>query len=227
MIDKDKLESALRSSLEDMRLSRDERHELKELVGEEPLDQDARAFIRNRVFAVAREAAEHTEARAILDWAQDVIKSVGARQSGRTQLEVFMSPGEDCLDTVQRLLRCAQRSVDICVFTITDDRIVAAILESAGRGVAIRVISDNDKSLDLGSDVERLRGKGIPMRLDRSEHHMHHKFAIFDQNKVLTGSYNWTRSAASNNRENLLVSDDPRAVSSFGDEFEMLWNRFA
>jgi phosphatidylserine/phosphatidylglycerophosphate/cardiolipin synthase-like enzyme len=56
---------------------------------------------------------------------------------------------------------------------------------------------------------------------------MHHKFAVFDKAKALTGSYNWTRSAATSNRENILVTDDPRAVEGFGREFERLWKAFA
>ena len=37
---------------------------------------------------------------------------------------------------------------------------------------------------------------GVAVRIDRSEHHMHHKFALFDDAILATGSYNWTRSAA-------------------------------
>jgi phosphatidylserine/phosphatidylglycerophosphate/cardiolipin synthase-like enzyme len=55
---------------------------------------------------------------------------------------------------------------------------------------------------------------------------MHHKFAIFDQRLLVTGSYNWTRSAAERNRENLAVTDDRRLVAAFREEFERLWRDF-
>lgn len=226
MIRKDKLEAALRESLEDRRLSREERHDLKALLGNDVLDDEGRAFVRNRVFAVAREVADATPSPALLDWAQDVIKALEAKHKRTSQLEVFFSPGEECLQTIQRLLRWCKTSADICVFTITDNRVSEAIGECASRGVRVRVISDNDKSGDTGSDVNRLDRQGIDVRLDRSEHHMHHKFAIFDNAKALTGSYNWTRSAAAHNRENVLVSDDPRAVDGFAREFERLWQAF-
>jgi phosphatidylserine/phosphatidylglycerophosphate/cardiolipin synthase-like enzyme len=56
---------------------------------------------------------------------------------------------------------------------------------------------------------------------------MHHKFAVFDARTLLTGSYNWTRSAAEDNRENVLVVDDPRLVRPFVETFEELWAAFA
>jgi len=43
---------------------------------------------------------------------------------------------------------------------------------------------------------------------------------------VLTGSYNWTRSAATKNRENILISNALSAVQSYSDEFERLWREF-
>lgn len=52
---------------------------------------------------------------------------------------------------------------------------------------------------------------------------MHHKFAVFDRVRLLTGSYNWTRSAATENHENVLVSDDPRLVLPFCRAFDDLW----
>ncbi len=227
MINREELEAALRESLEDRRLSRNERHDLKTLLGDTPLGDEERAFLRNRVFAVAKEVASETPALALLDWSQDVIKALESKHARTSQMEVCFSPGDDCLDSIARLLRWCQHSADICVFTITDNRVAEAITTCAARGVKVRVISDNDKSGDTGSDVVRLEREGIAVRLDRSEHHMHHKFAVFDNAKALTGSYNWTRSAATSNRENVLVSDDPRAVGSFAREFERLWEAFA
>ena len=117
----------------------------------------------------------------------------------------------------------ARRSIDICVFTITDNRLSDAIVESIGRRVRVRIISDNDKSEDRGSDIERFERVGIEVVVDQTRHHMHHKFAIFDQRITLTGSYNWTRSAAENNEENILVTHDARITRRFQEEFNQLW----
>ncbi len=227
MISKAELESVLRETLEDRKLSREERHDLKALIGSAPLGDDERAFLRNRVFAIAKEAGSTVPTDALLDWAQDTMKALESAHARTSQMEVCFSPGDECLSAIIRLLRWSKTTADICVFTITDNRVAEAIEACAARGVRVRIITDNDKSGDTGSDVQRLKKAGLSVRMDRSEHHMHHKFAVFDSSKVLTGSYNWTRSAATSNRENVLITEDLRAVGSFSEEFERLWKTFA
>ena len=111
------------------------------------------------------------------------------------------------------------------MFTITDDRITEAILKAHERSVDLRIITDDDKSRDRGSDIDRLRRRGIPLRMDRSPYHMHHKFAVFDERRILTGSYNWTRGADQNNEENFIVTEEPRLVKAFSAAFAGLWER--
>ena len=55
---------------------------------------------------------------------------------------------------------------------------------------------------------------------------MHHKFALFDGERLIHGSYNWTRGAADVNYENLVDTGDPDLIAAFAAEFERLWNRF-
>ena len=43
--------------------------------------------------------------------------------------------------------------------------------------VRIRVVTDNDKSGDLGSDIERLEAAGIPTKIDRTPYHMRYMIA--------------------------------------------------
>ena len=119
----------------------------------------------------------------------------------------------------------AREALDICIFTLTDNRIVRRLEEAHARKVRIRIISDDDKSEDLGSDLDHLRRFGINCRFDRTDAHMHHKFALADNDLLLTGSYNWTRSAATENDENIIVTNNRKLVNSFQSKFDELWNR--
>jgi phosphatidylserine/phosphatidylglycerophosphate/cardiolipin synthase-like enzyme len=52
---------------------------------------------------------------------------------------------------------------------------------------------------------------------------MHHKFMVTDDAHLITGSYNWTLSAAKYNHENILLTTESGVVKSFLKQFELLW----
>jgi phosphatidylserine/phosphatidylglycerophosphate/cardiolipin synthase-like enzyme len=222
------LDDMLRATLDDRRLSRTERRALKEVFADYDLSDEDRAFVRNRVFAMARDVIRHAQSEQVLAWAEEVIKVLQSKPTrDPTIAEVHFSPGDECRLRIGRLLNGCSRTADICVFTITDDRLASYVLEAHNRGVSVRIVTDDEKAGDRGSDVYRLAAAGVKVRVDESEHHMHHKFAVFDSETVLTGSYNWTRSAAEHNRENVIVTDDPKIVAPYQRNFEQLWEEFA
>jgi len=140
---------------------------------------------------------------------------------------VCFSPGNQCRDLIIEQIKEATDHIDICVFTISDDRITEAILEAQElNDISVRIITDNEKSYDKGSDIKYMESKGVEIRFDDVRHHMHHKFAIFDSKKVLTGSYNWTRSAAAYNQENILLTSKTKVVDAYLKEFNRLWETF-
>lgn len=224
----DEMDSMLEETLEDRRLSRAEKRALGEVVRAVAVDPHQRALLQHRAFAVARQAINWYADRQVLDWLEDVVKVLRPFEPvpGATTAKVYFSHRDDCAGTICGHLSRAQRSADICVFTITDDRITKAILDAHTRRVAVRVVTDDEKAGDLGSDIALLRQVGIDVRIDDSPHHMHHKFAVFDGRLLLTGSYNWTRGASRDNEENFLVTDDGRLVEAYLQEFEKLWTRY-
>lgn len=220
----------LLQTLEDRRMTRGERKGLDRVLEHLNPDVHELALYRSVAFDLARESHPDLQPGAMLDWLEEVIRILEATRNegdNPAAAEYSFSPQHDCPSRIGRLLGEARSTVDICVFTITDNRVTTAIIEAHQRQVAVRIISDNDKSGDLGSDIDRLLEIGIPVRIDRTDDHMHHKFAIFDHQLLLNGSYNWTRSAAERNRENFLVTGEPRFVEGYARLFEELWKEFS
>ncbi len=219
------LEAALVQTLEDRRISGAEKRALAELLREGNLNEQQRALMRHQAFELARGELADPKARDVLDWLEEVNKLLQApAEVSRTgRVEAYFSPGNECAYRIIDLLTAAERTADICVFTIADDRLSSAILGAHRRRVKVRILSDNDKAYDAGSDIEQFRRAGVPVRVDRGPDHMHHKFAVFDNRILLTGSFNWTRSASEVNQENIIVSTDERLVGPFVKEFEALW----
>ncbi|MDB5260849.1 MAG: hypothetical protein JWQ14_130 [Adhaeribacter sp.] len=144
-------------------------------------------------------------------------------KSNKSINHAYFSPGDTCLNAIIAAIKSARQSVHICVFTISDDRITRTILQAHRSGIKVRVLTDNEKLYDKGSDIRELAQAGVAVRVDNTTNHMHHKFAVVDNQTILTGSYNWTRSAALYNHENLLVTSEKNIVSDFSREFDRLW----
>lgn len=228
LMDFQQLDRRLRETALDCTLDNDEKLELRALGAEAGAEQ--LRYLRNRAFAITRELVTAEPARTLdaLRWLEQVVRTLDLSAAVAVATHsAFFAPGDSCLRKLVELCRQARRSIDICVFTIADDRLSEEILQAHRRGVAVRIISDDDKRLDDGSDIERLAANGIETRLDDSRFHMHHKFALFDRSRLANGSFNWTRSASTSNNENLVVSDDAYLVRCFGGQFDQLWERFA
>ena len=216
------IEQVLADSLEDFSISRSERKELKILLNGIQGNASEQAKVRQLAFRLASKVIGEIGELAAMDWLQSVTKLLYSKEAS-VKSSAYFSPGEDCLHRIQRFIREAQNTLDICVFTITDNRIVDKIIDAHQRGVKVRVISDDDKSEDLGSDFDYLESKGIDCVHDKTSAHMHHKFAIADGKSLLNGSYNWTRSAATSNNENITVTNHKPLVLQFQQEFLRLW----
>lgn len=228
MIDFAELDRLLRDSAADAVLDNDEKIELRELG--EGLSRDRVRYLRNRAFDLVRERWSQPEAAPLdlLRWLEQVVKTLDAGvDPPPVEAQAYFAPGEDCLRKLRELCLGAKRAIDVCVYTISDDRLCDALVDAHRRGVKIRILSDDHKIHDDGSDVIRLRDRGIDVRLDDTAFHMHHKFALFDGARLASGSFNWTRGASTGNEENLVVTDDARLVRGFGGHFERLWGKFA
>ena len=226
--DMENLLGQLEASLADLRLDDDEKHSLAQTLRQAQPPEDGFRQLRNHAFTLARNRlAAQQDPMSVLRWLEAVVRALDVARSPAqaTRSNACFSPGEACLNTIVQHFRSARRSVDFCVFTLSDDRIANEVLAAHTRGVALRFITDNDKETDSGSDVTRLRAAGVPTVVDRTDAHMHHKFAIFDGKWLLNGSYNWTRSAYTYNEENLVATNDATLVRQFQGAFDQLWRQ--
>lgn len=220
------IDRLLAATLADQRLTGGEKTALADALGLADLDDAKRAFVRHRAFALARAESASPDAVTAIDWLEDVVKLLAPAPVAplAPTADAFFTPGDDCVGAIAGAIRRLKQFADVCVFTITDDRICEPLLDAHRRGVQLRILTDDEKSHELGSDVYRLLSAGVPLRMDRSPYHMHHKFAIFDGLRMINGSYNWTRGAASINFENLVDTADAGLLTRFRAEFERLWS---
>ena len=224
------LEEFLKRSLDDERLGRGEKSVFRELLAEHGPSPREQGLLLHAAFALGRERLGDSGHTQVVDWLEDVVKALRPVEPGGPMhgkhAEALFFPSQASLGRLLDLIRSCRRSLDICVFSITHDRLAEAVLDVHRRGVPVRLLTDVEKTQDRGSDVCDLARSGVPVRTDTTESLMHNKFAIFDEAILATGSYNWTRSATRANQENILVTDDARLVEAYHGEFGRLWEMF-
>ncbi|MFT5822503.1 MAG: cardiolipin hydrolase [Crocinitomix sp.] len=214
-------------SAEDNFLTKAEKTQIKAALQSLSPDKRISDLLRSELFKIARNNINAENYMEVLVWTEKVNKLILSANKVEVQQEsVYFSPGEECLQAILSNIRGASQKIRICLFTISDNRITKELISKSRQGVSVRIITDNDKMFDKGSDIEELSRAGISIRVDETDNHMHHKFALFDGDITLTGSYNWTRSAERYNHENILITDSNKVLREFNKEFESLWNEF-
>ncbi|HEY44569.1 MAG TPA: hypothetical protein G4O11_11370 [Anaerolineae bacterium] len=139
------------------------------------------------------------------------------------QVEVYFSPDDGVEDRIVDVLRGAEESIDFMVYTFTSDALAEVILERAKGGVDVRGVIEKDQASNPGSDYERLRQAGLDVRLDSNPRNMHHKVIIIDGSIVITGSFNFSRSAEEHNDENILILYDVGVSQEYLLEFKRIF----
>jgi mitochondrial cardiolipin hydrolase len=139
--------------------------------------------------------------------------------------DVCFSPEGECSQILIEEIDHAQETIHAAVYTFTDTDVAQALAEAQLRGIEVQVALDPWDSVN--STVQGyLEGEGVQARMCPSPMGiMHHKFAVFDSNVVLTGSYNWTVSGDTINDENLVRLTRSEIAAQYEDEFDRIWAR--
>jgi len=144
---------------------------------------------------------------------------------GGTRVETFFEPEGDARGRIIELIEAATSSVHVLAFTLTDDDIAAALIARHRAGLLVRGVIEARNIADRGADFEMLRDAGIDVQADGNPYMMHHKVMILDEAIVVTGSYNFSLSAANVNDENVLILHDPAMAADYMAEFDTIYRQ--
>jgi len=185
------------------------------------LNRAGKGDLKSLLFNEAKKLSLKLTATEVVYWLEYCYMSI--EKYAFRYHHVFFSPGHDIPEAVMGLIKNAEHSIDLCIFTITHQELAQELELAFKRGIKLRILTDNEKQYDAGSRIKDLRNSGIPLRTDESPYHMHNKFGIIDSRMIFTGSFNWTYTAVKHNQENLLVTTNYDIVAQYRTEFERLW----
>jgi phosphatidylserine/phosphatidylglycerophosphate/cardiolipin synthase-like enzyme len=111
--------------------------------------------------------------------------------------DLALSVDRNPIDVTRRAIAMAEESIAAVVYKFDDPSLLQELQRAAKRGVAIRLVADASEAADKNSLVHRAAKAGAKIRLwSVKRGKLHVKFAVFNGKEVLSGSYNWARSAA-------------------------------
>lgn len=131
---------------------------------------------------------------------------------GGQKMELWFLPDDNAPRRIMDLIREAKSSLQIAMFTWTRFDFAREIANAHRRGVKTEVILDRNSGMGAGRDVVDILTAGkVQVLLSQGNALLHHKMMYIDDNILVNGSANWTRSAFSRNDDCFFVLYDLNA----------------
>lgn len=139
------------------------------------------------------------------------------------EIRLVDSHFQDIQNYIINEIDTARYIIMIAVAWFTDIKIYRSLVRAKERGVNIQIITLNDPSNKDQNGRLRLPLDTFETYLSKDQYqhgsqNLHHKFCVIDLLRVITGSYNWTKSAKSNNEDVVILSDEGIA-HKYADQF--------
>lgn len=144
--------------------------------------------------------------------------------AGNSQIETYFSPQDNAIsDHIVPLINSAKKYIYVPVFVITHKSFNEALINAKKRGVDVKIIVDATAAGAKYSSVKLLRESGLPVKVENRAGKMHMKSLIIDDNYVVVGSMNFTKSGEKYNDENVLIITNPQMAKAFKLKFLYFW----
>lgn len=134
--------------------------------------------------------------------------------------EVCFTPGGNCTELIVREIGQAQRQVLVQAYSFTSPPIAQALVAAKRRGIEVQVILDKSQLTERYGSGDFLSHAGIPVLIDDPPGLAHNKVMVIDGQKVITGSFNFTRAAQDRNAENVLILRDEALAAGYAANWE-------
>lgn len=121
----------------------------------------------------------------------------------------FLPDDKRAVNRILSLIRTAEKTIRVAMFTWTREDFAKAIIEAQLRGVHAEVAIDRSSSQGASSKIALLLQKGkIPVFFNRGQGLLHHKFLYIDGKTLVNGSANWTKAAFTKNDDCFMILHD-------------------
>jgi phosphatidylserine/phosphatidylglycerophosphate/cardiolipin synthase-like enzyme len=141
---------------------------------------------------------------------------------GTRRVQYAFSPVDGINQQIVNLIDAATSRITFMAFSYTDPAISSAMIRAHKRGVVVAGVMEKQNIRGTGSVFEKLQNAKVDIIADGNCYIMHHKTIVIDDDTVITGSYNFTKSAEKSNDENAIVINDPDTAQIYLAEYDLV-----
>lgn len=146
---------------------------------------------------------------------------------------------------IAKTLSASTKTVDLALFVFSDQQLANILEERHNQNVQIRALIESQFAYHPYSEVLDMMGfalsdnckyevdnrpwknpistVGVPILAKGDS--LHDKFAVIDNQTVITGSHNWSQAANNGNDETLIVIENPAIAAHYQREFNRLYGK--
>ena len=152
--------------------------------------------------------------------------------------------GDSANGLISKTLSASKKRVDLALFVFSDQQLANILEERHDQNVQVRALIEPQFAYRSYSEALDMMGfalsenckyevdnhpwknpistVGVPI-LAKGDL-LHHKFAVIDNQTVITGSHNWSEAANNGNDEILVVIENPTVAAHYQREFDRLYS---
>jgi len=140
-------------------------------------------------------------------------------------VSIYFSPKSNTYENgIKELIENAKHYIYIPIFYLTHKGLAKELISAKERGVDIKIILDATAARNKYSIHKQLRKEGIAVKVENFGGKMHIKSIVIDDEYIVSGSMNLTKSGNSKNDENTLVIQNTHLAKQYRNYFLKLWS---
>jgi phosphatidylserine/phosphatidylglycerophosphate/cardiolipin synthase-like enzyme len=150
-------------------------------------------------------------------------QSVSAEPQPAEILAIYFTPPAGSAGGLIKHIDASKKTIKVMAYGFTAMPLSDALVKAHRRGVKVQLLQDEKSAGNNVDAVNQLIAAGIEVRSDGKHAIQHNKVMLLDDDIVITGSYNFTKSAEVRNAENIIILKSAYAAKRHADNWVTHW----
>ncbi len=140
-------------------------------------------------------------------------------------IKAYFSPQDDIYNkAILPNIKNAKQKIYISAFFLTDKNLIEELIKAKRRKLEVLILLDAVGAKSFSERISKLRNEKIPTIVENWGGKNHEKTIMIDDEILISGSANFSKSAFYKNHENILIIKNPQIAKWYGDYYLYLFN---